>query len=170
MPATARPYGSAGIPSRLLAHVSRQAYHRLAPQDREPLRRYLQRAIRLQRGELSWNALLSSLVCAAAGAEVSVFWDAIGGGMLVSRKLIGYLTLLLLACGSIAAEAADSADAPAAAGNPPAAATNAAPPEKVAPNSSTTPGVMAPKATPSPSAMKPTGSKSAPDNTQPPAK
>jgi hypothetical protein len=81
----------------------------------------------------------------------------------MSRKWIGYLTLLLLVRGSIVAEAADSLDASGAAGNPPAAATNAAPPEKVAPNSSTAPGVMAPKATPAPDAIKPSGSESPPD-------
>ena len=48
----------------------------------------------------------------------------------------------------------------AATGNPtpPAAATNVAPPEKVAPNKATAPGVMAPKPTPPADAIKPDSS------------
>ena len=42
------------------------------------------------------------------------------------------MTLWIACWGCIAAEPADSSDASGAAGNPPAAATNAAPPEKVA--------------------------------------
>jgi hypothetical protein len=44
------------------------------------------------------------------------------------------------------------------------------PPDEVAHNSASARGVMAPKATSAPGAIKPTGSKSAPDNTQAPAK
>jgi hypothetical protein len=48
----------------------------------------------------------------------------------------------------------------AATGNPtpPAAATNVAPPEKIAPNKASAPGIMAPKPTPPADAIKPDGS------------
>jgi hypothetical protein len=68
------------------------------------------------------------------------------------RKILIMGALTLASAPSVSAFAADAAGA--AAPNPPAA-VNAAPPDKVAPNGSNTPGVFPPKATPPADEIKP---------------
>jgi hypothetical protein len=79
---------------------------------------------------------------------------------MVRGTIVFCLSALAIAVSS-QAFAADAIDpnGGAATGNPtpPPAATNVAPPEKVAPNKADAPGVMAPKATPSADAIKPGG-------------